>query len=73
MLVIVYLEGDMIRQPAYVNVQGVTDKDEARKIAFRFVHKRREKDYNELVHACSTPEVKEISSETGQTMLSHLN
>lgn len=76
MLVVVdRLVNDRHEVAAYVDVQGAqyaTDRDKARQIAFRFVHKRSEKDYNELVHMTRPVEIQTVSPEVGEVLLSHV-
>jgi len=51
--------------------ERVSDAD--RKIAFRYVYKRREKDYNELAHHTLRIDVDELEPAAAEIMLSHLS
>lgn len=46
------------------------NRDKARTIAFRLVHKRREVDFNELMHHTSIFEVHECSEDVAQVLSS---
>ncbi len=54
----------------YINVPE-SDYDTARKIAFRYVFKRREKDFNELMHMASKIQVYELHTEAAEILLNH--
>lgn len=56
-----------------VDVESTTDRERARKIAYRYIFKAREADYNELAHATRIVEVRRISSDVAETMISHIN
>lgn len=44
------------------------DSDKARSIAFRFIHKRREADFNELVHNTHSIEVQECQQSVADVL-----
>jgi hypothetical protein len=56
----------------YFNVNETEDKDKARRIAFRFLKKRKEKDFNELVHETSVVVPENISDDSAKILLSHM-
>ena len=55
----------------YVNVPS-DDRDKARKAAFRYIYKRREKDYNELAHHALEIDVTDLSPDAVSILLSHV-
>lgn len=47
------------------------DRDLARKIAFRFIHKRRERDYQEIVETTRALDVIPIAPQAAEILRSH--
>ena len=48
------------------------DEDEACRVAFRFVYKRRERDYSELANATYVPKLEQLSEDVARLMMSHV-
>ncbi len=71
MLVVVY-QGTTVhnRQATYIEVDGVANSDQARKVAFRHVYKHVEKDYSELINNTSMPAVVTVGKVVADTLLS---
>jgi coenzyme F420-reducing hydrogenase alpha subunit len=52
----------------YVQVDEL-DEEKARKVGFRFIHKRKEIDYNELAHNARAVEVQNCSQDVANILL----
>ena len=63
------IETKHVRVPVSGNISDEDKRDKARKIAFRLVHKRREADFNELMHHTHFIEVQECSQDVAEVLL----
>jgi len=51
----------------------LNDEDNARKAAFRYINKRREKDWQELMECTSVLKIQKLDVQTANVMLTHIH